>query len=261
MFLLVSVEGIGLMIDIAMRTLFYPLLVWQGATVRRKALRLPDAVGARSGVRGNGPDLSLLILGDSSAAGVGTSHQEEALLGQMRKRLSQTNRVSWKVMARTGATTAEMLERLKREPAQHFDVVSVSLGCNDITTLVAPQEWCAQYGALLDLLEQKFGARLICVSGIPEMKYFPLLPQPLRWVLGKQAERFDRLLQRLVEERAACRFVRMDFKPDVSLMSADGYHPGPKIYAQWGGKVYRAIRRDLRRLNDWDRSDGSGNAA
>ena len=56
-----------------------------------RALRLPEAEGPRAGSAGEGPALRLLILGDSSAAGVGTTHQEEALLGQMRKRFSQTN--------------------------------------------------------------------------------------------------------------------------------------------------------------------------
>jgi len=237
------------MIDLAVRALFLPLLVWQGARVRKKALHLPDATGETTGAYGSGPDLSLLIVGDSSAAGVGTSHQEEALLGQMRKRLSQTNRVSWKVIAQTGATTSEIRQKLLAEPAQRFDMVSVSLGCNDVTAVVTAKDWCMQMNALLDLLESKFEAKLICVSGLPEMKYFPLLPQPLRWVLGKQAERFDRCLRKILNTRRNCRYVRMDFAPDVTLMSEDGYHPGPKIYAQWGSKVYRTIRNDVRELN------------
>ena len=198
------------------------------------------------GVTGHGPDLRLLIIGDSSAAGVGTSHQDEALLGNMRKRLSQTNTVHWSVNAKTGATTAETIARLQDAPPQKFDIVSISLGVNDITGLVPQHVWLRQYETLLSLVETKFQADVICVSGIPHMEYFPLLPQPLRWVLGAQAARFDKALKNRVAKHRRCRFIEMDFKPDSSLMSIDGFHPGPKIYAEWGRKVYRAIRKDLK---------------
>jgi lysophospholipase L1-like esterase len=237
------------MLDLAARTLLFPVLVVQGALVRRSALHLDDPSGRRHGVSGQGPDLRLLIIGDSSAVGVGTSHQEEALLGHMRKRLSQTNTVYWSVDAKTGATTAETIKRLQQHAPEKFDVVSVSLGVNDITSRVPLAKWLRSFSTLLDLIEDRFEADVICVSGIPPIRYFPLLPQPLRWVLGAQATRFDQALRTLVTDRAGCRFVEMDFEPDVSKMSPDGFHPGPKIYSEWGRKVYRAIRRDIRQLH------------
>ncbi len=237
------------MLDLAARILLFPVLVAQGAGVRRTALRLADPSGRRHGVSGQGPDLRLLIIGDSSAVGVGTSHQEEALLGHMRKRLSQTNTVYWSVDAQTGATTADTIARLQDSARQKFDIVSVSLGVNDITTQVPLSVWLQQYATLLRLIEDRFQADVICVSGIPPIRYFPLLPQPLRWVLGAQARRFDHALRGLIARQDGCRFVAMDFEPDVSKMSPDGFHPGPKIYSEWGRKVYRAIRSDIKRLS------------
>lgn len=236
------------MLDFAARIVLFPLLAWQGIKTSRSALKLPDAAGQRTGITGTGPELKLLIVGDSSAAGVGASHQDEALLGQMRKRLSQNHKLHWCVDAKTGATTGDTIARLSTVPDQKFDIVCISLGVNDITKCVPRLLWLRRYAALLNLLERKFDADVICISGIPELRYFPLLPQPLRWVLGQQAARFDRALKRLVEKREGCRFVVMDFEPDISLMSPDGFHPGPKIYAQWGRKVYNAIRRDVREL-------------
>ena len=236
------------MLDVTVQFLLYPVLIVQGALVRRSALRLADPAGRRHGISGQGPDLRLLIIGDSSAVGVGTSHQEEALLGQMRKRLSQTNTVYWSVDGITGATTADTVARLQDSPEQKFDIVSISLGVNDITTRVPLADWLRNFSNLLDLAESKFQADVICVSGIPPIQYFPLLPQPLRWVLGAQAKRFDRALRTLVADRAGCRFVEMDFKPDITKMSPDGFHPGPKVYSEWGRKVYRAIRHDAKRL-------------
>ncbi|MCO4849061.1 MAG: SGNH/GDSL hydrolase family protein [Yoonia sp.] len=242
------------MLDIAARIILFPVLAVQAVNVRRSALHLPDASGRRHGVSGQGPVLRLLIVGDSSAVGVGASHQEEALLGQMRKRLSQTNTVHWSVDAKTGATTADTIARLQKSEQQKFDVVSVSLGVNDITGLVTLSVWLRHFSTLLELIENKFQADVICVSGVPQMRYFPLLPQPLRWVVGAQANRFDLALRALVANRKGYRFVEMDFEPDVSKMSPDGYHPGPKIYAEWGRKVYRAIRSDVKRMRNQNHS-------
>jgi lysophospholipase L1-like esterase len=238
------------MLDIAARFILFPVLVFQGVKARRTALHLDDPVGRRQGVSGQGPDLRLLIIGDSSAVGVGTSHQEEALLGQMRKRLLQTNTVYWSVDAKTGATTADTIARIERSPEQKFHVVSVSLGVNDITGLVPLSVWLQRFTALLELLERKFRPDIICVSGIPPMQYFPLFAQPLRWVSGEQAKRFDRALRKLVTDRAGCRYVEMDFEPDSARMSSDGFHPGPKIYAEWGRKIFRAIRYDVNQLRN-----------
>ncbi len=238
------------MIDIAARIALFPFLAWQGHVTRKNIVKLPEAGGRREGVTGTGPKLRLLIVGDSSAAGVGASHQEEALLGHMRKRLSQTNTVHWWLDAKTGATTLDTYERLIERPAQKAEVVSISIGVNDITGLVPLPVWLARYNRLLNLLQDKFEADVICVSGIPKMEYFPVLPQPLRWVLGAQANRFDRYLRKLVARRPECRFVEMDFEPLPTLMSRDGFHPGPKIYADWGRKVFKAVRRDVRKLSD-----------
>ena len=238
------------MFDITARVLLSPVLAIQAAKVRRSALRLPDPAGRQNGISGRGPELRLLIVGDSSAVGVGTSHQEEALLGQMRKRLSQTNTVHWSVEAQTGATTSDAIAGLKARPKEKFDLVTVSLGVNDITGRVPLSEWLQSISTLLHLIEYKFQADVICVSGIPRMQHFPLLPQPLRWIVGAQAKRFDHALRKLVANRNGFSFVEMDFDPDISKISPDGFHPGPKIYAEWGGKVYRAVRRDVRRLND-----------
>lgn len=242
------------MLDLAARIILFPVLVFQSVQTRRSALCLADPSGRLDGISGQGPILRLLIVGDSSAMGVGTSHQEEALLGQMRKRLSQTNTVYWSVDAKTGATTAAIVARLQERPQQKFDIVLVSLGVNDITTVVPLLVWCRRVSTLLDLLQVKFQADIICVSGIPPMQHFPLLPQPLRRVVGAQANRFDRALRRLLVNRTRCLYVEMDFEPDISLMSSDGFHPGPKIYAQWAHKIYRTIRHDVRRLGNLTQS-------
>ena len=59
-----------------------PVLFVQGTKVRKNTPRLLEASGDREGIVGKGRPLSLLILGDSAAAGVGVETQQDALSGR-----------------------------------------------------------------------------------------------------------------------------------------------------------------------------------
>ncbi|MDH3952646.1 MAG: SGNH/GDSL hydrolase family protein, partial [Gammaproteobacteria bacterium] len=59
----------------------------QGIWTNLRVPTLPEPPGAREGSAGKGPPLKLLVVGDSAAAGVGVSRQDEALLGQVVSRL------------------------------------------------------------------------------------------------------------------------------------------------------------------------------
>jgi len=64
-----------------------PSLIIQGNAVKKNTLRLPEPEGNRQGIIGTGKALSILILGDSAAAGVGVQIQEDALLGAVLNQL------------------------------------------------------------------------------------------------------------------------------------------------------------------------------
>jgi lysophospholipase L1-like esterase len=219
-----------------------PVLLAQGRHVRRTVRLLAEPEGLREGYTGCGPLLRLLIAGDSAAAGVGAATQDEALSGQLAVSLAPTFRVQWKLLAFTGATTADMIRHLQQAPAAEFDVVVTSLGVNDVTGRRSLDDWRRQQGHLVALLQEKFAARQILLSGLPPMHRFPALPQPLRWYVGSRARDFDRALSRLVEGQAGCEFVELDYAMmDLAAMAADGFHPGPAVYRRWAQELARRI--------------------
>lgn len=219
-----------------------PILMAQGRHVRRTVPELPEPEGPRSGIAGSGPLLRLLVVGDSAAAGVGAATQDEALSGQLAVALAPTFRLHWKLLAFTGATTADMLDRLRREAAERFDVVVTSLGVNDVTGSRSLATWRRQQEQLVELLAARFGARLILLSGLPPMHRFPALPQPLRWYLGSRARDFDRVLAEVAARRPGCEFLALGHEMmDASAMGGDGFHPGPPIYALWARAAARRI--------------------
>ena len=86
-----------------------PLLVVQALATRRRAQKLPEATGERTGfvgVIGVAP-IRLLIAGDSSAAGVGVADQREAVAGYLVRTAHRAigRPVAWQLRARSGLTT------------------------------------------------------------------------------------------------------------------------------------------------------------
>ncbi len=212
--------------------------------MRRRALILPEPPGARSGVAGDGAPLRLLIVGDSSAAGVGARAQEAALSGQMVSALAPHFRLTWRLEARTGATTKTTLASLSRLPAEPFDAAILALGVNDVTRVVSWRKWLGQQRALHGLLQDKFGVRRIYASGLPPMGLFPLLPQPLRWVLGAHAKRLDEALAGIGAENGLVCHVPFDFPHQPQFFAEDGFHPSAVAYGHWAEVLKKLILRD-----------------
>lgn len=226
------------------RLAFYPVLVTQGPFIKLRTPRLQEPKGPRSGVLGQGPDLRLLILGDSSAAGVGVSTQSQALSGRLAYGLEPYVRLDWELIARCGDTTPMALARVKAAQPRRADIAVIALGVNDIMRGTRLHVWLDQTRALIDHLTRGLGVGHVYVSGLPAVSQFPRLPNPLRWTMGHQAERFDRGLRGLVAARGDTTLIPADMALDGGVMAEDGFHPGPKVYATWADMIVAQIRAD-----------------
>jgi len=221
-----------------------PLLALQGLIARRRALRLPEPTGSREGCEGAGPRLSLLVLGDSAAAGVGVSNQRWALSGQLVAALAIDHAVQWRLLARTGATTEGTLRALPQLGTTHYDVVVTSLGVNDLTGGVGAPRFAQLQSQLFDTLRAQHGASLLLASGMPPVHRFPALPQPLRRFLGLRAQQLDAALAGLAARRGDVVHVPLAFHADLdaSAMAEDGFHPGMPAYREWALRLDARIR-------------------
>lgn len=223
-----------------------PLLGLQAVQVIRRTPRLPEASGPRQGETGQGPDLRLLILGDSSAAGVGVVTQAQALSGHLVRTLSTTYRVSWQLVARTGWTTAALRAALRDTSPGPFDIAVTALGVNDVTRLIHPDLWREQTTGVHDVLRAAFSVRRVYATTVPPLEHFPALPRPLSSVLGRHAMCLRNTLEDVSDHAADVRLITPDWGLDPGQMASDGFHPGPEIYKGWGRFAAETILSDLR---------------
>ncbi|ATO20416.1 lipase [Acinetobacter sp. LoGeW2-3] len=223
-----------------------PALVIQGNRVKKNTLRLPEPVGDREGLIGQGKPLSILIVGDSAAAGVGVDHQEEALTGAILSQLQQDYQIRWKLQAKTGDTTSKVIRVLEEIPAEHYDVVVTSVGVNDVTKLMPADVWIKKQQKLYSAIETRFSPEMIIAAGVPPMNMFPALPNPLAWLFGRYAKAMNCELEKFVSKKANMQWIEYDIKQYRALnleMAKDGFHPSKEVYTLWGQEVATKIRQ------------------
>ncbi|MCG9483128.1 SGNH/GDSL hydrolase family protein [Acinetobacter pittii] len=225
-----------------------PVLFVQGTKVRKNTPRLVEASGERQGIVGNGRPLSLLILGDSAAAGVGVETQKDALSGAIISKLQNQYSIRWKLHAKTGDTTKQVFQAVQHLDQQSYDVVVTSIGVNDVTKLTSASSWIKQQKQLFQYIQARFQPKLIIVSGVPPMQHFPALPNPLAWLFGKYAEKMNQTLSKWLESQNQFRFIQYDIESFQAMnlpMASDGFHPSKEIYAIWGQQVAALVQQSF----------------
>lgn len=215
--------------------------------MRATALRLPEAAGPRSG---EGSALRLLIVGDSSAAGVGAPHQNEALAGRLAQALATRlgQPVGWQLIATSGHRSEQALAAFAAADVARADVLVTALGVNDVVDQIAPARALAALDRIHALAVERAGVRLSVHCAAPPMQQFPLLPQPLRWFFGRQAARFNAALAAAVAGQPARSVLQLPEamqRNAAALMAADGFHPGPPGYALWAEALADRIEAAL----------------
>ena len=226
----------------------FPFVLPQAIMVRRHAPRLAGAAGPTSGSFGSGKSLSLLAIGDSIIAGVGAETVADALPGQVAVELARMldREVSWSASGLIGATSSTVRRVLVPAlPAEPFDVIVISVGVNDVTTLKMLKQWLSDLGSLLDDLRVHSPGSHMAFVGLPPLSSFPLLPQPLRFVLGIRARVFDDAARQEVLKRARAVHVPIEVDPGPERFCSDGFHPSRATYQELGREIATAISTSL----------------
>ena len=262
--------------SVAKDVLLAPIYLYQGRKVKRNTLRLPEPEGARCGRvnlntalssnHDNQQALSLMIVGDSAAAGVGSQTQQDALAGQLIPALQQQalaneafgkqfNELTWSLQATTGHTSFDILRRLYvlSKPSQPLNVMVISVGVNDTTAKVSTAQWQQQIEAIIAIAQRKFGVQQLIFARLPQMAQMPALPVPLNGYVGSKALVLDDILQQVCSDHNGVTYMATDFarmldehangEPiDIAVMFADdGFHPSSIMYGYWAQQLAELI--------------------
>ena len=218
-----------------------PILWLQGRHVRKHTPRLPEAAGPTAGtISAAGTPLRLLVVGESTVAGVGAPDHARALTGQIAAALAtRTGRtVHWHAVGKIGATARVARTQLVPEvPEVPVDIIVLALGVNDVLGFQTPGRWTRDLTHLIADLRGRVGSAPVVLSAVPPMGRFPAFPQPLRGVLGFRAAALDRAAQRCVPGLVRVAHCPPRLDAADGMFGTDRFHPSIQGYRQWGSQI------------------------
>jgi lysophospholipase L1-like esterase len=225
---------------------FAPFLYLQGKYVRRKIGRLPDASGETSGKFGVGninQTAKLLVIGESTAAGVGARTHESALAGQFARFLSRKigKSVEWRVIGKSGITVAETIQELVPQiPPEKFDYILVALCGNEVLRLRSPRRFRRDMLSLLNILQTRNPDATFFITNAPAIRLSPVLPHPIKFILGHLSALHDKNIREFTAPMNKILYFPQPTEV-VEDFFADGIHPSEKGYALWSERMIETL--------------------
>jgi lysophospholipase L1-like esterase len=176
--------------------------------------------------------MRLCLLGDSIAAGVGSTRREDTLGPLLAERLrAMGHQVDLSVHAFAGARSADL--RAQVRAAGKVDLAVVVIGANDLTRFVPAHVGAQQlHDAVADL--RRAGAAVV-VSTAPDLSVVAHVPPALRDVVSAVSRDYAQVQQQAVIRAGGVvahveRAVTPQFAADPSLFAADRFHPSAAGY-------------------------------
>lgn len=224
----------------------YPFLFLQGQYVRRKVGLLPDAQGAKTGVFGaDSEPVNLLVIGESTVAGLGARTHETALAGQFAKFLSRKieKSVRWTAIGKNGVTAQRTISELvPLIPAETFDYILLGLGGNDVLKLSSPHKWRRTMIELIDILREKNPQSKIFITNVAAVHLSPALPQPIRGILQRLSKMHNQNILEFSQN-----WQNVFYYPQPANVPADfwsdGIHPSEAGYAVWAEDIVETLHK------------------
>ena len=211
-----------------------PVLIAQGRRLRRDTPRLPDAAQPWHGELPGPEPLRLVVLGDSTAAGVGAATQDDALPGSLARELAAyTGRgVVWRAVGRNGATSRDLItDYLGDAASETADIVFLSIGANDALGLRPRWAFARDIREILTRLREV--CPLVLVSSLPAFGKFELLPNPLRWNLYLHSRSLEDAARAIVARTPGVHMSPPPPEYTPGFFATDLFHPSASGYRDW----------------------------
>jgi lysophospholipase L1-like esterase len=193
-----------------------------------------------------GSVLRLVLLGDSTALGVGVEHLADTVGGQLASLLSADGRVvQLSSVGVAGSRSSDLATQVARcLLGEKPDVALILVGANDATGLRRPTDAAVYLGAAVRRLRDA-GVEVV-VGACPDLGAARAIAPPLRQIVGWLGRRVARAQIRAVHA-AGGSVVDLGaetgpvFRADPNTLCHDRYHPSADGYRVWAYALLPAV--------------------
>jgi acyl-CoA thioesterase I len=204
------------------------------------AQRKPTTFGS------SGRQLTYVVLGDSTAAGIGGTYGSGIAVSTARH-LAQHNTINMTNLSVSGARMSDV-RRLQLPIAEALrpDIVLVSAGANDVTHLTSVRSMRADLHVIVSTLRAANTDVKIVITGSPDMGSPPRVPRLLRRLAAWRTKQVNRMFRSEagaydLEFAPIADVTGPLFRKDRSLFASDRFHPNDRGYATWNAVLNETL--------------------
>lgn len=224
--------------------LLLPLAIYLGLRVRKAAQRLPPPSGRTKGKIGDGQaEIRLLVIGDSSAAGVGAGEMDDTLGPQIAARFHTATgkTVAWRNAGANSAVASQVRDYVVPNIEEHdFTHVLITVGTNDSKNFLTRSRFKKGFGGLLYAVHTRWPEARIFWSPVIDMTRVPALPPVLGFILGLRVQIINAMGVQLCRERHAIATEPLPLvHPDG--FAIDGFHANRRGYEYWAEHLVKIM--------------------
>lgn len=217
-----------------------PFLIIAGKKLRKRITRLTAYSDFLSFTNSNATQ-KLLIIGESTAAGVGASDQSQTFAAHTFNLLQRDYHIY--NIGKNGLKASSLSwlfqKNTQRLPNQ-FDQAVILIGANDCFQFSSPQKFSKGLQDSIDHLHEH-GCRSITFPLIPPVHQFPAIPPLLQFFLGIHRQVLIHQMIYIANRNKSVIYIHQNEKYPADFFAKDGIHPSDFGYQKMSEVVAATI--------------------
>ncbi|RIW15891.1 SGNH/GDSL hydrolase family protein [Algoriphagus lacus] len=217
-----------------------PFLFYQAGKVKMER-PTPPAISEQL-ILGSG-ELKILVLGESTVAGVGASQPQFTLPGQLSKLMGHNYEIT--NLGKNGLRISQVFSHLGGEILDHKNGVKgifIFLGANDCFHLTHPIRYRKHLNNVISKLLTQFTPDWIYLADIPPVHLFPAFPALLRNYLKTQRNFLRAEMIAFANENQNVVFDPLTGTFNPEFFSSDGIHPSDFGYEKIAEFAFNGLK-------------------
>lgn len=192
-------------------------------------------------------DLSktLLVLGDSTAVGVGARSASDTVPAKVSHLFHSTYVENYAI---SGAVVADLTKQIANAKQKKYDVILVQIGANDMIRFRNADATTKELENILENLKEKSATIILLSAG--NLGGAPLIPHPFRKIYTNLNLRYHANFEEM-SKRLGIIYVNTYSDPSVDpfmlnpqkYFAGDSFHPSSDGYEIWFEKVKQKIQK------------------
>ncbi|MCM0041331.1 MAG: SGNH/GDSL hydrolase family protein [Algoriphagus sp.] len=224
-----------------------PFLVYQAQQIRKTSPNLPSQSSLLTLGQGN---KHILLLGESTVAGVGASSPAHTLAGNFHRLLGESYQIE--TIGKKGLRAKEALSLFyqhRQEQTRKFKGIILFLGANDCFLLTNPDAFKKELENLIHQIQLATSSQWIYLAAIPPVHLFPSFSKKMQFFLQMQRNYLQAELKKIAASHSKVIYQEIPINLQPEFFSADGVHPSDLGYQKIAELAFEKLNPTAVKIN------------